>query len=346
MKNLLLFAWLLTAAFLVGNTAQGQNLALGKTTSASSNSQPSANAVDGNGNTRWESASSDPQWMAVDLGAVQAIDRVRLTWENAYGKDFTIQVSTNGTSWTTVATTTNNATTINEYTSLGATGRYVRMYGTARATPYGYSIFEIEVFNYSLSPGSNLALGKPGTASSTEGGYVAGQAFDGSNTTRWGSNHNDNEWIYVDLGASANITQVTLIWESAYGKDFHIDLSSNGTSWTTITTVTNNSLHFNDVAIVGAGRYIRMYGVARGTGYGFSLYEMRVYGSFPAPLPVTLTTFSATAARQAVDLKWATASEKNNQGFEIQRSADGREFSKLGTVAGAGSNAADRKSVV
>jgi len=342
MKNLFLFAGLLITSLLAGNTAQAQNLALGKTTSASSNNQPSANAVDTNGNTRWESASSDPQWLAVDLGSVQTIDRVRLTWENAYGKDFTIQVSTNGSSWTTVATTTNNATTVNEYSSLGATGRYVRMYGTARATPYGYSLYEIEVFNYTANPGSNLALNKTGAASTTQGGFPVAQAFDGSNTTRWGSNSADNQWIYVDLGASANITQVTLIWETAYGKDFHIDLSSNGTSWTTANTVTNNSLRFNDLAVTGAARYIRMYGVTRGTGYGFSLYEMRVYGAFPTPLPVTLTSFAATATSQAVSLKWATASEKNNQGFEIQRSADGHEFTALGTVAGAGSSATPR----
>jgi hypothetical protein len=342
MKNALLFAWLLLAGLLTGKVAQGQNLALGKATSASSNNQPAANAVDGSGNTRWESAFSDPQWMAVDLGSVQRIDRVRLTWENAYGKDFTIQVSSNGSTWTTVATTTNNATTVNEYPSLGATGRYVRMYGTARATPYGYSLYEIEVFNYTNSPGSNVALRKTATASSTEGGFVAGQAFDGSSSTRWGSGHADNQWLVVDLGAVANITQVTLVWETAYGKDFHIDLSSNGTTWTTITTVSNNSLHTNDLNVAGTARYVRMYGVTRGTGYGFSLYEMQVYGAFPTPLPVTLTAFSASAAGPAVKLQWATASEKNNLGFEVQRSADGREFMALGTVAGAGSSATPR----
>ncbi|MDO7876454.1 discoidin domain-containing protein [Hymenobacter sp. ASUV-10] len=342
MKSLFLFAWLLAACLLASKPGQAQNLALGKTTSASSNNQPSANAVDANGNTRWESASSDPQWLAVDLGSVQTIDRVRLTWENAYGRDFTIQVSTNGTSWTTVATTTNNATTVNEYPNLSTTGRYVRMYGTARATSYGYSLYEVEVFNYTNSPGSNLALNKTGAASTTQGGFPVAQAFDGNTATRWGSNSADNQWIYVDLGASANVTQVTLVWETAYGKDFHIDLSSNGTSWTTANTVTNNSLRFNDLAVTGAARYIRMYGVTRGTGYGFSLYEMRVYGTFPTPLPVTLTSFAATATSQVVNLKWATASEKNNLGFEVQRSADGREFTALGTVAGAGTSATPR----
>jgi hypothetical protein len=347
MKNYsVYFGWLLGFWLLAGTTAQAQNLALGKTASASSALQAAANAVDGNGNTRWESAHSDPQTFTVDLGSVQVIDRVRLTWENAYGKNFTIQVSSNATAWTTVATTTNNATTVNEYPSLNTTGRYVRMSGTARATTYGYSLYEIEVFNYSNSPGSNLALGKAGTALTTQGGFPAAQAFDGSTTTRWASDYADNQWIYVDLGRAANITQINLIWETAYGKDFHLDVSSNATTWTTIYTATGNTLHTNELTgLAGAGRYVRMFGVTRGTGYGFSLYEMQVYGTYvplPQPLPVTLTAFTATAAGKAVSLSWATASEKDNKGFEIQRSATGREFVALSTVAGAGTSATPR----
>ena len=345
MKNLLFPIICLLGCLLTLQPVQAQNLALNKTTSASSNNQPSANAVDGNGNTRWESAFSDPQWIAVDLGSVQLIDRVRLTWENAYGKNFTIQVSSNGTTWTTVATTTNNATTVNEYPSLAATGRYVRMYGTVRATTYGYSIYEIEVFNYSNNPATNLALNRTGTALSTQGGFPANQAFDGDNTTRWGSSYADNQWIYVDLGRTATVTQVDLIWETAYGKDFHIDISNNASTWTTIATVTGNTLHTNEfTGLAATGRYVRMYGVTRGTGYGFSLYEFQVYGSYvaPSPLPVELTSFKATAANKAVDLSWTTASELDNKAFEVQRSADGRDFTDLAWVAGAGNSATPR----
>jgi hypothetical protein len=63
----------------------------------------------------------------------------------------------------------------------------------------------------------------------------------------------------------------------------------------------------------------------------------------PSPLPVELTAFTATLAGQAaVSLAWATASEKNSQQFEVERSLDGRTFAPLGTVAAAGRSSAPR----
>jgi hypothetical protein len=341
-NNILHLTCLLGLWLLAGLPTQAQNLALGKTATATSAGQPASRATDGDGNTRWESASSDNQQITVDLGSVQTIDRVRLSWENAYGKDFTIQVSSNSTTWTTVATVTGNATTYSDFTGLATSGRYVKMAGTARATSYGYSLYEFEVFGTSPNPASNLALGKTAVASSDQGGFEPFKAFDANNTSRWGSTYNDNQWLYVDLGRSTNITQVNLIWEIAYGRNFHLDVSSDANNWTTVSTFTNNTSHVNEITLTATGRYVRMYGVTRGTGYGFSLYEMQVLGSYVAPLPVELTAFQATAAGSAVALTWATASEKDNQGFEVQRSADGEGFAKLAWVAGAGTSQAPR----
>ncbi|MDB5268609.1 MAG: hypothetical protein JWP58_1649 [Hymenobacter sp.] len=56
------------------------------------------------------------------------------------------------------------------------------------------------------------------------------------------------------------------------------------------------------------------------------------------PLPVELISF--TAERQGADglLRWATASEKNSDRFEVESSPDGRTFRRIGTVAGQGSS--------
>lgn len=357
MKNTLyqLVGWLLMGLLLNLQTALGQNLALNKSAYASSTVQAAANAFDGNGTTRWESNSSDPQYLIVDLGSVQTIDRIRLTWENAYGKNFTLDVSTLsadpadsqwsnvvGGTWTTVQTVMGNTTTSNEYGNLGASGRYVRMYGTVRGTTYGYSLYEMEVFNYSNNTANNLAVGKTPTASSTQGGLPAAQAFDNDNSTRWGSSYADNQWIYVDLNGYASITQVYLIWETAYGKDFRIEVSNDASNWTTVSTVTGNTLHYNEISFSPAvsGRYVRMYGVTRGTGYGFSLYEFQVYGTIVSPLPVSLVNFRAAAQANGVALNWTTASELHNAGFEVQRSVDGVDFAPLGFVAGAGTTPA------
>ncbi|HFA49535.1 MAG TPA: T9SS type A sorting domain-containing protein [Bacteroidetes bacterium] len=57
-------------------------------------------------------------------------------------------------------------------------------------------------------------------------------------------------------------------------------------------------------------------------------------------LPVELSGFTARAASNAVRLDWRTASETGNEGFSIERSADGRRWSALGFVPGAGTSSA------
>lgn len=56
-------------------------------------------------------------------------------------------------------------------------------------------------------------------------------------------------------------------------------------------------------------------------------------GNSANPLPVTITSFTAAAQGADAVLNWATASETNNQGFEVQVSTDGTNFSKLGFLA-------------
>jgi hypothetical protein len=104
-----------------------------------------ANAVDGNTGTRWSSAFSDPQWIYVDLGATHSINKVVLNWEAAYGKSFQIQTSNDAATWTSIFSTTTGTGGVQTLNITGS-GRYVRMYGTVRALPYGYSLWEYQVF--------------------------------------------------------------------------------------------------------------------------------------------------------------------------------------------------------
>lgn len=62
------------------------------------------------------------------------------------------------------------------------------------------------------------------------------------------------------------------------------------------------------------------------------------YSNFivPTTLPVSLTSFTAKANLQNIDLAWATASEKDNSHFDILRSGDGKTFAKIGDVKGNG----------
>ena len=121
-------------------------------------------AVDGDEKTRWGSAFRDSQWLMVDLGSAVPLSKVRLNWEAAYAKDYELQISTNGTVWTTVRHVKDGEGGVEEQ-ELSQTARYVRVLGLRRATPYGISLYELQVFD---ADGALVSQGKPATASSTE----------------------------------------------------------------------------------------------------------------------------------------------------------------------------------
>ncbi|MFE9559845.1 discoidin domain-containing protein [Streptomyces sp. NPDC006487] len=126
-----------------------------------------------------------------------------------------------------------------------------------------------------------LSQGKPATASSQEGeGYSAAAAFDGNLTgTRWASQWRDAEWIQVDLGAVRSLSRVVLTWEGAFGKNYDIQVSDDGTNWRTAKSVTGSDGGTDEIAVSGSGRYVRMNGLVRSSGYGYSLWEFQVYGT-------------------------------------------------------------------
>ncbi|MCL6456947.1 MAG: carbohydrate binding domain-containing protein [Gorillibacterium sp.] len=139
------------------------NIALHKTATASSNKQPAANAVDGLGvnGTRWESDSSDPQWIAVDLGSQYRLEGVVLNWEGAYGKGYRIQVSSvaipGEADWKDVYTEANGNGGMDSVSLTDVEGRHIRVYGTTRGTTYGYSLWELEAYGVSVNgPGPEL----------------------------------------------------------------------------------------------------------------------------------------------------------------------------------------------
>ncbi|MFE4380021.1 discoidin domain-containing protein [Streptomyces cyaneofuscatus] len=124
-----------------------------------------------------------------------------------------------------------------------------------------------------------LSQGKPVTASSEENyGTPATAAVDGNANTRWSSAASDPQWIRVDLGATTQLSQVVLDWETAYGKGYRVELSTNGSTWSTAYQTTTGDGGTDTLNISGEARYVRVYGTARGTGYGFSLWEFKVYG--------------------------------------------------------------------
>lgn len=131
-------------------------------------------------------------------------------------------------------------------------------------------------------PGTNLAQGRPTTASSYQAQgdgapFLPTLATDGSLTSRWASDWSDPQWLAVDLGSVTAFDHVQLVWETAFGRAYEIQTSDDGTNWRTVTATTTGDGGVDSIDVSGSGRYVRVHATARGTGWGYSLYEFGVY---------------------------------------------------------------------
>ena len=267
--------------------------------SSVANSDPTY-AIDGTRGTRWESAwGNDTEWIYVDLGKVTNFSSISLQWEGAYAKQYQIQTSNDEENWKTIYTN-NNCQGGDENLNLQGSGRYVRLYMTQKAlSAYGYSLYEFQVFgtdgvtkrpeNY----GTNIAENKNVQSSSlrdvwwmyddngviNQSSVLAKNAVDGDDNTYWCSGESDKQWFMVDLGRNYDIGRVVIDWNSDAGKMYDIQVSTNGTDWTTV--YRQQKGYGNAVANVpmfANARYVRMYGYTRvESGSGFSIKEFKVY---------------------------------------------------------------------
>ncbi|HEY2674196.1 MAG TPA: discoidin domain-containing protein [Rugosimonospora sp.] len=165
---------------------------------------------------------------------------------------------------------------------------------------------------------TNVAQGKTATASSSENaGNGPGNAVDGNAGTRWSSGFSDPQWLQVDLGSTQSICQVVLNWEAAYATAFQIQTSTDGTNWTSIYSTTTGTGGVQTLNVTGSGRYIRMYGTARSTQYGYSLWEFGVYATGTSGGGGGCGTTNVAQGRTA------TASSTENAGTPAANAVDG-----------------------
>ena len=171
-------------------------------------------AVDGNVYTRWSSAWSDPQWIYVDLGSVYNITGVTLYWERAYGKSFDIQVSTNATNWTTIYSTTSGTGGTRTLTGLSGSGRYVRMYGIARGTGWGYSLWEFDVY------GSSVTADPPAAPVNTSAPTISGTAQAGDTLSAsngsWSNSPTSYAYQWQDCTSASSCSNISGATSSTY----------------------------------------------------------------------------------------------------------------------------------
>lgn len=131
------------------------NLARGAKTTASSTSkhgEPPEAAIDGDPNSMWWSDKDqpDPQWLMVDLGAERAVGGVSVAWWKAYAKNYTVEVSTDATSWREVARVEGRSNWLGDMDIFHfepTPARYVRVHCTAPAVTWqDYTVYELGVY--------------------------------------------------------------------------------------------------------------------------------------------------------------------------------------------------------
>lgn len=124
------------------------NIAINKTLSSSSNKDGNSpeNLVDGNKNSRWESAWEDSQWVCVDLGSITSISKIILAWEAAYATGYSVQVSEDSTNWNNIFSTDNGNGETDTITFEAKDARYVKIIFNKRFTEYGFSLYELEIY--------------------------------------------------------------------------------------------------------------------------------------------------------------------------------------------------------
>jgi CxxC motif-containing protein (DUF1111 family) len=273
------------------------DLALNKNASASTAIQAAGNAVDGNAGTRWESASADPSWISVDLGAQFALTSVVVDWEAANAATYQVQGSNDNAIWAVLASKT-GGTFGNRTDTVTVAGnyRYVRILGSARTSQYGYSIWSLKVYGGAVPassapassssstgiPIANLALGRPTAASTAL--QAAANVVDGNAASRWESAHAaDPSWISVDLGAAYNLSAVSIDWEAANAANYEVQGSNDNANWALLASKTGGAFgNRSDInAVNGSYRYVRIYCTARSAGntWGYSIFELKVSGT-------------------------------------------------------------------
>ena len=104
--------------------------------------------------------------------------------------------------------------------------------------------------------------------------------------SRWESAHGiEDVWLQVDLGITYVISKVVVDWEFAAAKIYDIEVSNDGVSFTSVWSKNDGfggmgSVE-SDIGGSVTGRFVRMHAFERATGWGYSIFEMKVYGSSP-----------------------------------------------------------------
>lgn len=259
-----------------------------------------AAAIDGDRSTRWSSVFAEPQDLIIALDQVRRINRVILRWEAATSSTLRMYVADSlGGPWIWTYTNENVTGGNQVIDDLWGAGRFLKLEFEKRKTPFGVSLFEVEIFG-DPDPTCEAPTTPPAPAcesyqlrpewafaSSLESErYEPRYAVDGivenvcGNANRWSSAARDPSWLVVQFDGPVHIDRVVLNWECAASASYELQISSHWEGpWATIHTDTAADGGRDEIRGLNAtGQYLRIFSRARRTGFGNSLYEVEVFG--------------------------------------------------------------------
>lgn len=198
-----------------------------------------ANVLDNNLATRW-SASGDGQWIQFCLNNIVTVTGVKIAFYNGNvrSSNFDIQVSTDGTSFTNVATglsSSGTSTALETFNFTAASAKWVRIVGHGNSVNAWNSYTEVQVVQQTSPPCV------PASAS-TDDGNVPANVLDNDLNTRWSASGNP-QWIQLCLSSTQTVSGVQIAFYNGNVRtsNFDIQVSTNGTSFTNVATGLNSS---------------------------------------------------------------------------------------------------------
>ena len=145
-----------------------------------------------------------------------------------------------------------------------------------------------------LTGDENIAKGKTAFSNSVkEKDYQPEEAFDGNLGSRYAAtSYESGVTLGVDLGKTYKVSSVAFKWENAYATEYDIQVSKDGKAYDTVKTMTADKAETIEVPLDEAveARYVRIECVKNALNYGYSLWEMGVYGTEVAEVETTTNT--------------------------------------------------------
>jgi hypothetical protein len=245
-----------------------------------------ANAIDGNLATRYSSDAyqASGMYFQVNLGSSQTFNQIEMNAPNSagdYAVGYNVEVSTNGSTFTTIYSGTNSVTPeIATFTA--QTAQYIRVVLTAASTTNWWSIDEFTVYNGTAETELSQSGWTASANTDSTGADVPANAIDGNLATRYSSDAVQASGMYfqVNLGSSQTFNEIEMNSVNSptdYARGYNVEVSTNGSTFTSVATGTGTAspeiVSFPDQT----AQYIRVVLTAGGTTSWWSIDEFTVY---------------------------------------------------------------------